>query len=440
MAKKGSMLKLSATLAALLAAFSLSGCIGETLELGKASDFEIKDIYGSTFSLGQITEGRSIAIINLMSVACHGEIDERNEKTFDAIAALLDERGDFAAASIALSACDSSDMQAIAKEHGVTWRFANDYPDMTVFGEKPYSELYSRFGSPTILLVTSDMRIRHASGYLTQDELETAIEKALAGSGDAFIESGTPAILTMLGLGIATSISPCSLVLLIAILAYVGDLVRKKHAGDKKDGAGIRYGAYLGLAFTAGMALVFFLIGCLASYLGFFVSNSALFTLIAGCVLILLGINIIFPFSLMLEPVFSRLRKNSAKTGSEREDTKERLLKSRFVQASPIFGTFVLGILFTLAWAPCAISLVMPVVVMIMTQGVSVLYGGLLFFVFGIGHGVPVVPLSMATSKVRARMAGIMAKWGKWLNYRFGGLVTLFGILMGLRYFGIYLW
>jgi len=51
-----------------------------------------------------------------------------------------------------------------------------------------------------------------------------------------------------------------------------------------------------------------------------------------------------------------------------------------------------------------------------------------------------VVPLSMATSKVRARMAGIMAKWGKWLNYRFGGLVTLFGILMGLRYFGIYLW
>jgi len=68
---------------------------------------------------------------------------------------------------------------------------------------------------------------------------------------------------------------------------------------------------------------------------------------------------------------------------------------------------FTLGIFFALGWAPCALSMVLPVLIWLASQNVTPLAGGMMLFIFGVGHGV---------------------------------LVTGVGVLYAVRYFGFLLW
>jgi cytochrome c biogenesis protein CcdA len=63
---------------------------------------------------------------------------------------------------------------------------------------------------------------------------------------------------------------------------------------------------------------------------------------------------------------------------------------------SAFIGAFNLGVFFALGWAPCAVSLVFPVLIWLISQNVTLLAGGMMLFVFvfGIGHGVPVIPIA----------------------------------------------
>jgi cytochrome c-type biogenesis protein len=103
-------------------------------------------------------------------------------------------------------------------------------------------------------------------------------------------------------------------------------------------------------------------------------------------------------------------------------------------------GAFLLGILFSLGWAPCAISLILPVIILLLTAKVPLLVGGAMLFIFGIGHGLPAIPLCMLTSEIRGGLGQSYAKAGKWLTWCFGIVVVIIGLLMVLRPFGILLW
>ncbi len=106
----------------------------------------------------------------------------------------------------------------------------------------------------------------------------------------------------------------------------------------------------------------------------------------------------------------------------------------------PIVGAFLLGIFFSLGWAPCAVSLVLPVVVWIISQDISVITGGLLFFVFGIGHGLLFIPLSIGSSSFSAKMTQRYVSLGKWVKIVFGAMVVIMGLIFAIRIFGFRIW
>ncbi len=63
----------------------------------------------------------------------------------------------------------------------------------------------------------------------------------------------------------------------------------------------------IGIAFTLGMAAVFFIVGFFLSDIGVFIRQARFFDLAAGLLMIILGINIIKPIGEIIEPVRSRL-------------------------------------------------------------------------------------------------------------------------------------
>ena len=79
-------------------------------------------------------------------------------------------------------------------------------------------------------------------------------------------------------------------------------------------------------------------------------------------------------------------------------------------------GAFFLGILFSIGWAPCAISLMMPVFILSLSQKISIITGGLLLFVFGLGHGLPIIPLCALTGSARGTLGNKYVSAGKWIS------------------------
>jgi cytochrome c-type biogenesis protein len=103
-------------------------------------------------------------------------------------------------------------------------------------------------------------------------------------------------------------------------------------------------------------------------------------------------------------------------------------------------GAFFLGILFSIGWAPCAMSLMMPVFILTLSQKISIIMGGLLLFVFGLGHGVPIIPLCAVTSSTRGKLGNKYVTAGKWMQRVFGLIIIVIGVIMALRFWGINLW
>jgi cytochrome c-type biogenesis protein len=107
---------------------------------------------------------------------------------------------------------------------------------------------------------------------------------------------------------------------------------------------------------------------------------------------------------------------------------------------SAFIGAFSLGIFFALGWAPCALSMVFPVLIWLASQNVTPLAGGVMLFIFGLGHGVPIIPISTFSRTVGARIGEKYVSAGQWTTKIFGLLVIAVGVVYAARYFGFALW
>lgn len=311
---------------------------------------------------------------------------------------------------------------------------------------QPYdiSNLYSKywtidgaFANPTIILINQSLEIvgvyhvycmgkGEIDGVQTAEKLAEDAEKILAEEWKEEVKtSGEITFLGMFLLGIITSLSPCSIALLISMISYVG--VTKSNKNVKKESL---EGLKIGVLFTLGLSIVFFIMGCVISSIGFFVSSSSFFYLIAGIILFILAINIFKP----LRELFPSKNK---KEGAMEKGGK---FFERISEKSLLLGAFFLGILFAIGWAPCAVSLVMPVFILLLAQKTSLLMGGFLLFIFGIGHGVPIIPLTTATKGMRAKIGNAYVKAGKIIEKVFALAILAIAIIFILRYFGVNLW
>ncbi|MFZ3134589.1 MAG: cytochrome c biogenesis protein CcdA [Methanothrix sp.] len=249
-------------------------------------------------------------------------------------------------------------------------------------------------------------------------------------------------------LGIFTSLAPCSIALMIAVFSYVMT-VRRKDEYLRASASTSREGFMIGVAFTLGMAVVFFVLGLFISQIGVFFRDSKIFDLLAGVIMVLLGISSFKPLGEIIEPVTDRIRLHRAAESSVSDEPikeKKSLLQKavelslNLFRYSAFIGAFTLGIFFALGWAPCALSMVMPVLIWLASQDVAPLVGGTMLFFFGIGHGVPIIPITTFSRMVGGRIGEKYVSVGEWTSKIFGLLVILVGLVYAARYFGYLLW
>lgn len=339
----------------------------------------------------------------------------------------------------------------------VSWPWIEDLEPYTIGSRYiNYWTVRDGFSNPTILLIDKEGLVagiyhvyRVGEGEIDgvqdaktlQAKLDSLDKSEWTGlEGD--ISRQNVSAFGMFFLGIVTSLAPCSIALMIAIFSYIMTMRRKDEYLQKSISTS-REGFMIGVAFTLGMGLVFFVLGLFISQIGIFVRDSRFFDLIAGVIMILLGISNLKPLDEILEPVTSLFRKDASGDVREKgEGLIQRSVKTSIglFKYSSFIGAFSLGIFFALGWAPCALSMVFPVLIWLASQNVTPLAGGVMLFIFGLGHGVPIIPISTFSRTVGARIGEKYISAGKWTTKIFGLLVIAVGVVYAARYFGFAMW
>lgn len=345
----------------------------------------------------------------------------------------------------------------------VSWPWVEDfepYPLTTKFID--YSTLEGGFANPTLILINKEGQITSVyhvyqlgkgeiDGIQSADSLYNKIRSVEREETTGAVFNSTGVVpsrgVTYMGmffLGIITSLSPCSVALLLAMFSYVMTSCRKEEY-LKKSASASKEGFMIGVAFTLGMAMVFFVVGLFLSDIGVFIRQARFFDLAAGLLMVILGINILKPISEIIEPassIISFKKSDPNDPPSDKKGIMERLVhfSMDLFKYSAFIGAFALGIFFALGWAPCAVSLVFPVLIWLISQDVTPLAGGMMLFFFGVGHGVPVIPIATFSRAVGGEIGEKYIFMGKWFTKLFGILVILIGLIYAVRYFGFKLW
>lgn len=337
----------------------------------------------------------------------------------------------------------------------ISWLWTED-PEPYAIGSKyvDYWNLRGGFSNPTILLIDKQGRVAwvyhvyrvgegEVDGVQSASTLYENLQELRSSRRRGFAQEVSASEVSAVGmffLGIVTSLAPCSIALLIAVFSYVLAM-RHKDEYLRKSTSTSREGFLMGLAFTLGMGLVFFFIGLFVSQVGFFLRDSRLFDLGAGAMMILLGISNIKPLEEILAPALRMVRR-----GKNEKESQDGLIQ-RAVETSvglfkysSLIGAFALGIFFALGWAPCALSMVFPVLIWLASQDVAPLTGGMMLFIFGLGHGVPIIPISTFSRAVGGRIGDRYVAVGRYTTMLFGLLVMAVGVVYAARYFGYVFW
>ena len=342
----------------------------------------------------------------------------------------------------------------------VTWPWIEDYEPYPLTGKYiDYSTLEEGFANPTLILFDKNGNVSalyhvYQLGKGEIDGIQSAeslygdlqsIEQGEASGFQGIVSSRSVSYLGMFALGIVTSLSPCSVALLLAMFSYVMT-ARRKEEYLRKSTSPSKEGFMIGVAFTLGMASIFFVLGLFLSDIGVFIRQALIFDLAVGLLMIFLGINIIKPIGEIFEPVRSRLSFRKADLDDHPAEKKkgimERLvnISMDLFKYSAFIGAFTLGVFFALGWAPCAISLVFPVLIWLISQDVTPLVGGMMLFVFGLGHGVPVIPIATFSRAVGGQIGEKYISAGKYVTKIFGLMVIVIGLIYTVRYLGFKMW
>jgi len=327
----------------------------------------------------------------------------------------------------------------------VSWHWIEDFNPYPIAGlYQEYWTVDGAFSNPTIVLIDTNQSIvglyniycigkGPIDGIQTADSLNNDIQEILSGEWEGFKGGINTEGITFIGiflLGILTALSPCSIALLVAMISYVGTQMKEKNDTVKKYST---QGFWIGIVFTFGMSLVFFIFGLIISSVGIFIEASTLFYLIAGIILIVLGINV-------FKPIRELIGSSSQSATGTQVMEKGKNIFIKLSKKSIYLGAFFLGILFSIGWAPCAMSLMMPVFILTLSQKISLLMSGLLLFVFGLGHGIPIIPLCAVTSSLRGKIGNKYVSAGKWMQKIFGIIIIIIGLIMALRFWNVNLW
>ena len=216
--------------------------------------------------------------------------------------------------------------------------------------------------------------------------------------------------LSLFFLGIVTFLSPCSISLMTVYLAY--------SVGVSKS---VRKGLAVGCSFAAAMCLVFFILGyAISSLVPTSMINSRIFFGISGLLLILFGISNI--------GLLGKLGLTTHSLFTERLNAAKLTALTRFSAYNYVIGSFLFGLIISIALGPCTLSLVLPAILLTLFTAPSPFHGGFLLFMFGLGHALPVIFLSTLLATARRVTSDKITSAGEWLTKIFGLAFLIIGI------------
>jgi len=232
--------------------------------------------------------------------------------------------------------------------------------------------------------------------------ISAEIEAALTGKSteEELPLAGVPVVLAALLLGLLTAISPCPLATNIAALSYVSKKLDSR-----------RYTVLASVLYTAGRMVAYTLIGVLLILIGLSASRVSLFfqdyaDKILGPLLIFFGLVMldVIKFSIFKGRITSAIQERIGDRG--------------------LVSSFLLGILFALAFCPYSAILFFGMLIPIALESA----GGITFpAIYGLGTGLPVILFAVALSLGVAELGKHMARIQKFEKYFrwFAGVVFM---------------
>jgi len=215
-------------------------------------------------------------------------------------------------------------------------------------------------------------------------------------------------------LGIVTFLSPCSIALISVYLTYAIGVSRS-----------VSKGFIIGCCFVIAMCLVFFFLGyAVSSLIPINPSSYRFFFGVAGFLLVIFGINNLGLFKRI------NIASNASKSLSEQVNALKLNALTRFSKYNYVVGSFLFGVVISLALGPCSLSLVLPAILLTLFSAPTPYHGGLLLFTFGLGHALPVIFLSVLLATARKVVNKKTAIAGEWLTKIFGIAFIVIGIVM----------
>lgn len=202
-------------------------------------------------------------------------------------------------------------------------------------------------------------------------------------------------IIIFLG-GVVTSFSPCILSMLPVMVGYIGGY---------SDGTSKIKGFFLATAFVLGLSTTFAIMGFVAASLGLiFGQVGSFWYYILAAVAILMGLHLLGVFNFNLPG-----------------------LKQMPVKLSGYPGSYLMGLFFGLVASACATPVLAVIITYSAVQG-ELAYGSLLLFVYGIGHGLPLIVVGTFTSLLKKLPR--MQYYTRYINFFSGGILILLGFYL----------
>jgi len=115
---------------------------------------------------------------------------------------------------------------------------------------------------------------------------------------------------------------------------------------------------------------------------------------------------------------------------NERLNAAKLTALTRFSTYNYVIGSFLFGLVISVALGPCTLSLVLPAILLTLFTAPSAFHGGFLLFMFGLGHALPVVFLSVLLATARKVVSNRISKTGELLAKIFGFAFLVIGIVM----------
>ncbi len=179
--------------------------------------------------------------------------------------------------------------------------------------------------------------------------------------------------------GVVAGFGPCVLPMLPAVFGYVTGMVTRDPE-DERPRVMLLHALGLSAVFVLGMSLVFAAVGALAGLLGraLLLGAWAYYVIAAVCVVIALQM-----LGVINIPV----------------DRFNALLPTQRPERRGIIGALLFGMLFGVVASPCSTPILAAIAAIAATTG-SASKGGAMLFVYGLGKGVPLMLLGVASGSL----------------------------------------